>query len=88
MDFLNEMIMPLVLAACLVVGYIFKKWMPADNKYIPTVLAVLGAVLGCVSLQEISLQTVVAGAVTGLASTGLHQIFKSFIEREGEDNVL
>ena len=74
------MTIPVVLIACLVLGYILKKWMPTDNKYIPTILVVVGALLGCVANKDITLASIVGGAVTGLASTGLHQVFKQLIE--------
>ena len=79
LDFITELYIPIVLAACLVVGFILKKWCPTDNKWIPTVLVLLGAVLGCVASTEVSLESIVAGAVTGLASTGLHQVFKQLL---------
>ena len=84
LDFIIEMYIPLVMTACLVVGFILKKWCPADNKWIPTILVILGAVLGCVAGGEISLGNIVAGAVTGLASTGLHQVFKQLVVGEKE----
>lgn len=75
-----------VIVACLVVGYIIKislNFIP--NKYIPTILAGLGAFLNlCVS--GLSIESFVFGAFMGLASTGLHQAFTKFIEnkKEGE----
>lgn len=79
LDFITELYIPIVLAACLVVGFVLKRWIPTDNKWIPTVLVLLGAVLGCVAGGSISLESIVAGAVTGLASTGLHQVFKQLL---------
>lgn len=80
-DFISDMIIPIVLVACLIIGYIIKKWLKdIDNKYIPTIVTVVGAILGCIINKEISVETVVAGAVTGLASTGLHQLFAQYIE--------
>jgi hypothetical protein len=60
-----------------------KQFMPTDNKWIPLTVTILGAVLGCIASKGISLEAVVAGAVSGLASTGLHQLFKQFID-DGE----
>lgn len=80
-DFISDMIIPIVLVACLIVGYIVKKWLKdVDNKLIPTIVTVVGAVLSCIINKEISVTTVVAGAITGLASTGLHQLFAQYIE--------
>ena len=84
LEFITEMYMPIVMAACLVVGYVLKKWCPTDNKWIPTILVGMGAVLGCVASGGITLTYIVTGAVTGLASTGLHQVFKQLIE--GKEN--
>lgn len=80
MEFLTEYYIPIVLVACLVVGYIMKKFMPTDNKWIPLTVTILGAILGCIASKGISLEAIVAGAVSGLASTGLHQLFSQFID--------
>lgn len=85
--FLNDYFVAVVMVACLVVGYIIKhatffKWLNNDN--IPVVLAVFGAVLnGLVS--GFSVESIVYGAVMGLASTGLHQSFKKWIDGEKKD---
>lgn len=84
MDFtiLTDYFVMVVVVACLVVGYIIKhatffKWLDNDN--IPVVLAVVGAVLNAV-VSGISVESIVYGAVMGLASTGIHQAFSRFIE--------
>ena len=82
MDFnvLTEYFVLVVMVACLGLGYVLKKWIKdVDNKYIPTILAVFGAVLNAV-VSGVSVETIVYGAVMGLASTGLHQAFKQFVE--------
>ena len=84
LSFIMDLYIPIVLVICLCVGYVFKKWIPGDNKWIPTIMLVLGAVLGCVASQEITLISIGSGAVTGLASTGLHQVFKQLIEGESK----
>lgn len=81
LTFITSMYIPMVVAACLVIGYIMKKWIAdVDNKYIPTVVCVAGAILACIINQGADVATIVAGAVSGLASTGLHQMFKQLIE--------
>lgn len=81
MTFITELALPLVVAACLILGFILKKWVnDVDNKYIPTILAVIGAVVACVISKDVTVELVVAGAFSGLASTGLHQMFKQLIE--------
>ena len=84
MDFtiLTEHFVLVVLVACLVIGYVIKhasflKWVP--NSDIPVILGVVGAVLNAV-VTGVSVDAIVYGTVMGLASTGLHQGFKAFIE--------
>lgn len=82
MDFsiLTENFVVVVLVACLVVGYIIKtSFSFVPNKYIPTILAVIGAILNAI-VGGVSVNTIVYGAVMGLSSTGLHQAFKGFVE--------
>lgn len=72
-----------VMVACLVVGYIIKhatflKWIPNDD--IPVALAILGAIVNTI-VGGLSIDSIVYGALMGLASTGLHQAFKQFIEK-------
>ena len=80
MNFLTQYYIPIVLVACLVIGYLMKKFMPTDNKWIPLTVTVLGAVFACLADQYITFELIVSGAVSGLASTGLHQLFKQFID--------
>lgn len=81
LEFITQYYIPIVLAACLVVGYVIKKSLEfIPNKYIPLILAILGAVLGCIADRKVGMESIVYGAITGLASTGLHQTFSRIIE--------
>ena len=84
MEFLNEFMMPVVLGICLAVGYIIKKWInDVDNKYIPTIVTILGVVLAVwFNGWSVTPEIVLSGLVTGLASTGTHQLFTQFIEKK------
>lgn len=75
--------LPIVLGICLCTGYIVKKWLKdVDNKYIPTIVAVLGVVLASwISNWTITPQVLLSGLVSGLASTGMHQLFIQYIEK-------
>lgn len=87
MDFsqLTNYFVLVVMVACLVVGYIIKtSFDMIPNKYIPTILAVVGAVLNAV-VSGVSVEAIVYGALMGLASTGLHQAFTRFIEGEEKE---
>lgn len=82
LTFITEMYVPIIVIACLIVGYIIKKWIKdVDNKYIPTIVCILGAVLGCIVNDVITVDVIVAGSLSGLASTGLHQAYKNLIEK-------
>ena len=74
-----------VLVACLVVGYILKtSFTSFPNKYIPTVLALIGMTLN-LAVSGLSIESAVYGAVMGLASTGRHQSCTRFIEGQTEE---
>lgn len=83
MEFLNEFMMPVVLGICLVIGWIVKKWIAdIDNKYIPTIVTVLGAVLAVwFNSWVVTPEIILSGLITGAASTGMHQLFTQFIEK-------
>lgn len=82
MEFLNEFMLPVVLGICLCIGYIVKKWISdVDNKYIPTIVSIVGVVLSMwISKWNISPEVILSGLISGLSSTGMHQLFKEFIE--------
>ena len=77
----------IVILACLVIGYIIKhasflKWI--SNNDIPVILAVIGLLLNLL-VSGLSVESAVYGAVMGLASTGLHQAFTQFIEKNNNE---
>lgn len=83
-DFIDGMIMPIITAAALCIGFVMKKWMPTDDKWIPTVLLVLGAISGAI-LFGVDYEGIVKGMVSGLAAVGLHQVFKQHMKLELQD---
>jgi len=80
-EFIDGMIMPIITAAGLCIGYVMKKWLPTDDKWIPTVLLLLGAISGVI-LFGLNYEGVVKGMVSGLAAVGLHQVFKQHMKLE------
>lgn len=78
---LEEHLIPTVVIACLIVGYVVKTtplFYRIANDYIPLIVTLLGATLGAI-LNGVTVEGIVYGALSGLASTGLHQIFKIFV---------
>lgn len=83
MEFLNEYMIPVVLGICLVVGWIIKKWITdIDNRYIPTIVTILGAFLSVwFNDWVVTPDIILSGLITGAASTGMHQLFTQYIEK-------
>lgn len=76
-----------ILGICLCVGYIIKNVIETDeiNKYIPLIVGMLGLMLAIVSnINHITLETILMGLLSGLASTGLYETFKNLIMKEGK----
>lgn len=84
MEFLNEFMLPVVLGICLCVGFVVKKWVKdVDNKYIPTICAVLGVLLSIwMSNWAVTPQIVLSGLVSGLSATGGYELFKQYLEKK------
>lgn len=81
-EFLSEYFMPVVVGICLCIGYIIKMWTPADNRIIPTVCGILGIFLAIwFNGWTVTPQIVLSGMFSGLASTGLHELFKQLIDK-------
>ena len=82
LSFLSEYIVLVVLGICLCIGYVIKHSIDfIPNKYIPLIMLVLGTVINLIiNLDHITAEVILAGMVSGLASTGLHEAFKNFIE--------
>ena len=83
---INDYFVPAVVVMCLCIGYIMRNWMPTDNKWIPTVLFVVGIVCGIV-VDGLTFTAVVSGAVSGLAAVGLNQAFKQALGMNVRPNI-
>lgn len=78
METIQEYIVPVTMAICFCIGYITKKWVKdVDNKWIPTICAVVGVVVNVWSLGEISPVSLLGGLASGLAATGLDQMIRT-----------
>lgn len=84
---IDAMIIPMITIASLCIGYVMKHWMPTDDKWIPTVLLVFGALSG-ILLFGLEYEGIVKGMVSGLAAVGLHQAFKQHLKLPmGDDEI-
>lgn len=71
---------------CYLVGFTVKQT-KLDNKWIPSIVGFLGMILGIVGWKVVAdypandiLTALAVGVVSGLAATGIDQLFKQFKE--------
>lgn len=83
-DFLTEFAVPVIVGICLCAGYILKNLVPTDriNRFIPLIMGAMGIALNVWIQLAVSPQILLGGLFSGLASTGLHQLFRQLITRE------
>lgn len=82
LTFLQEFIVPITLAFCVGIGYTIKTSLDfIPNKYIPLIMGFVGIIFNCCAVQTISATVITAGLITGLASTGIYELFRNFIEK-------
>lgn len=82
---LSTSINPIIIGICLCVGYVIKNIYTNNkiNKYIPLIMACLGLIMSiCTNLDKISLEVILAGLFSGLASTGMYEAFKNLIKKK------
>ena len=86
MEMINAYIVPEITLLCLILGFILKLWVTdVDNKWIPTIVTVVGVAAACLmNMEAITISVIVGGGASGLLSTGLHQLVKQWIENGGK----
>lgn len=82
--FLSNYIVPIIIGICLCVGFVLKELIASNviNKYIPLVMAILGLIINIWINKTITPDIALGGMVSGLASTGLYEMFKNLIEKK------
>lgn len=90
LDFIVDKYIPVIIVATLTIGYVIKETPALEkvaNAYIPLIVTITGALLG-VFINGLSVEALVYGAVSGLASTGLHQAFTQLLNiGKGNDDI-
>lgn len=80
LNIFKDLTIPIIVISCLIFGYILKNYISLENKHIPLIMALLGIILNIFINGYVSFSsTIVAGALSGLISTGLHQLFSNYI---------
>ena len=84
MNIFAEFAVPVIVGICLCIGYILKHLVPGDgvNRWIPLIMGVLGVALNVWINAAVSPDILLGGLFSGLASTGLHQVFKQLIDNK------
>ncbi len=84
--FLTDYINVVTLGICLCVGFAFKQafdWF--NNRYIPLSMLVLGTGINIViNIGNINAAVVLGGMISGLASTGLYEMMRNLLNKDGK----
>lgn len=86
-NYLLDYVNLLTLGICLCMGFALKTafdWFP--NKYIPLSALVLGCVINVLINMEngINAAVVLGGMISGLASTGLYEMMRNLLDKDGK----
>ena len=83
LEFLNEYVILIVLAISMGIGYIIKTSMDfIPNKYIPLIMGCIGIAFNIyANAWAITPEIIAGGLISGLASTGMYELFRNFINK-------
>jgi hypothetical protein len=81
---ISTYLVPSIVLLCLFIGYIIKNLVQDDsiNRFIPVIVGVIGVVAAIFSTGTVSVDTIVSGLASGLASTGLYEAYKNLLKTE------
>ena len=91
LSFLLEYINLITLGICLCVGFALKyakifDWL--GNQYIPLSMLVLGTIINVlVNIPSINAAVVLGGMISGLASTGLYEMMRNLLDKDGKSDI-
>ena len=78
-------VIPTLVALC--VGWLVKHAIPSDavNRFIPLIAAAVGVGMNIWLNMSFTPQVLVGGLVSGLASTGMYELFNQFVNRNNKE---
>ena len=88
LSFLMAYINLVTLGICLCVGFSIKyakifDWL--GNQYIPLTMLILGSVINIlINIPNINATVVLGGMISGLASTGLYEMMRNLLDKDGK----
>ena len=81
LTFLSGYLVLAVVGVCLCLGYVIKTSLDfIPNKYIPLIMAVIGIALNVWVSGALTIEVLLGGMFSGLASTGLYEALRNIIE--------
>ena len=80
--FLTNFAIPLIVGICLCLGYIIKNIVPNDkiNRFIPLVMVIVCVLINVWVNKVFTAEILLGGLFSGLASTGLYEMFRNLIK--------
>ena len=86
LTFLTNYINPMILGICLMVGYAIKTAIPKiPNRFIPLSALIVGTIIAIlVNYPSINVEVVMGGMISGLASTGLYEMLRNLLNKDGK----
>lgn len=91
LSFLMGYINLITLGICLCVGFALKyakifDWL--GNQYIPLSMLVLGTIINVlVNIPSINAAVILGGMISGLASTGLYEMMRNLLDKDGKSDI-
>lgn len=81
---LTQYLSIVVVGICLCIGYVIKNSLDfIPNKYIPLIMLVLGLAINIlININGINAEVILTGMLSGLASTGMYEMFRNLINKE------
>ena len=86
-NFLFDYINPLILGICLMVGFVLKEAFDKfPNKYIPLAALCMGTIISILInfSSGINAEVILGGMISGLASTGLYEMLRNLLNKDGK----
>ncbi len=86
LNIITTLVSPMIVIGCWVLGYVLKNAVPSEkiNPFIPLILAIVGIVCNVWSIGFFTYETVITGAVSGLAATGMYEGIKNILHLSSE----
>ena len=83
----NEYVVVTIVGICLCIGYVIKTSLSfIPNRYIPLIMLIIGTLLNIVfHIPKVTLDVILAGMLSGLASTGGYEAVHQFVKNYGNN---